>query len=131
MTVQVYSTLTADTAYNRQINFRPDGSYDIANTVTIKGGTGVANDRVVTPYGVRTELSDADYADIKGDPVFQFHLDGGYLKVEAQVFDAEKVAADMQVGDASSPVTPEEIDFDPEAPQPSAESRGRGRPRKN
>jgi hypothetical protein len=126
MTVHFYSTLSADVAYSANPIRRPDDSYEIPKTVVIKGGHGIANSNIITPYGVRTEVSDEAYAAIKDCSVLKLHIENGFIKVESAKDDAEKVAADMTGRDLSAPMTENDYgDNDPEAAQPQVTKRGR------
>ena len=43
------------------------------HAVLIKGGTGVANNRLITPLGVATEITDFDLEELKKNPSFLEH----------------------------------------------------------
>ena len=83
----VFSTLANDQLYT---NWLPGGG-DMpikGHSVLIKGGTGVADDRLITPLGVSTEITDYDLEELK-----------------AKKAETEKVAADMNLKDESAPLT--------------------------
>lgn len=101
----VFSTLATDVTY---VEWKDSGN-DLkmrGREVTIKGGTGVANDRFVTPLGIATEVDDADLAVLENDSVFKMHKANGFVRIEKKSADPEKVAADMKLNDPSSPLTP-------------------------
>ncbi|WP_019573349.1 hypothetical protein [Curvibacter lanceolatus] len=99
----VYSTLAADTTYKEWV--KTSDLHIEARSVTIKGGTGVANDRIVTPLGVRTEI-DAELVEVlKANEIFKLHQKNGFVVIEDVAEDPEKVAADMTSADNSAPLT--------------------------
>jgi len=111
----VFSTLANDQLYQNWLA----GGGDIpikGHGVHIKGGTGVANDRLITPIGVATEVSDFDLSELEKNVVFAKHRDAGFIVVRAKSADVEKVAADMNLKDESAPLT--ESDYsDEDAPK--------------
>lgn len=101
----VYSTLTADNQYR----LYDDGGADMKvprQNIVIKGGTGVANDRLVTPLGVVTQVTAEEADALKKHPVFQEHLKNGFVVIQAKQVEPEKVAADMDTADKSAPLNP-------------------------
>lgn len=100
----VFSTLANDQLYTNWIQ----GGADLpikGHSVLIKGGTGVANDRLITPIGVSTEISEYDLEELQKNPSFKDHESKGFLIVKSKTADAEKVASDMNMDDESSPLT--------------------------
>lgn len=101
----VFSTLANDNAYSTWL----PGGADLPikdRTILIKGGAGVANDRIITPLGVCTEIDEADLAVLERNPDFCAHKERGYIVVRKTAADPEKVATDMNPDDPSRPVTP-------------------------
>ena len=100
----IYSTLACDQNYT---NYESGGGdVPVARpAVFIAGGTGVANDRFITPLGVHTEVSDAQLEELERNFVFQMHKKNGFIRVEKKKSDPEKVAADMNLKDPSAPKT--------------------------
>jgi hypothetical protein len=101
----VFSTLANDQLYQNWVP-GPGDMPNKARGVLIKGGTGVANDRLITPLGVATEVSDADLQELENNPVFRQHRESGFIVVRPKKADPEKVAADMNMKDKSAPITP-------------------------
>lgn len=102
----VFSTMTNDVKYA----VYTEGAADlkiVADTILIKGGTGVMNDRLITPLGVATEVTAEQLAALEANPVFKAQREAGYLVVQDKKASAEKVASDMNVGDGAAPLTPE------------------------
>lgn len=100
----VFSTLANDQLYT---NWHQGGA-DLpikGHSVLIKGGTGVANDRLITPMGVSTEITEHDLEELQRNPVFREHEAKGFLIVKSKKADAEKVASDMNLDDESAPLT--------------------------
>ena len=107
-TYYVYSTLANDQRYQNWIHGE-GGALIHGHAVFVKGGAGVANDRLITPLGVRTQISDFDYDELKKNQDFLLHEKNGHVFVEESIADADKVAADMNRADPSAPLT--EMDF--------------------
>ncbi len=100
----VFSTLATDVNYA----FYSPGGGDIPTKdrhIHIKGGTGVANDRLITPLGVMTEIDEEDIPALEGHPVFQIHMKNGFVKIEKKKADPEKVASEMNIKEPSAPLT--------------------------
>lgn len=123
----VYSTLACDTAY--AVWQKGGGDLPIMErTILVKGGAGVANDRLITPNGVATEISEADFDVLKENKVFQKHVEGGYISFDKKKVDADVAAVDMEHRDVSAPIVPGDYDADKEPI--AGEPARRGRPRK-
>jgi len=107
----VYSTLATDMNYT---NYTEGGAdLPVAKpAVFIKGGAGVANDRLITPRGVITQVTEEDLAYLEANPVFQLHKTNGYILVEKSKLDPEKVAADMTGRDNSAPMVEHDVPAD-------------------
>lgn len=103
--VYVYSTLANDQRYTEWHDSGNDLPIE-GRGVFIKGGTGVANDRLITPIGVMTEIDESELAILEKCPIFNMHRKNGFVTVEKSKVDAEKVAADLSLEDASAPMTP-------------------------
>ncbi len=101
----VFSTLANDQRY---INYTKGGNETPIpeREVYIKGGAGMANDRLITPLGVMTTVSEEDVATLKANHVFQLHEKNGHVVIRERSADPEKVAADMNRMDKSAPITP-------------------------
>lgn len=116
--IYVFSTLANDQNYTNWIK----GGADIpvkGFSCIIKGGTGVANDRLITPLGVMTEIDDAALEELEKNPNFVQHKNGGFITVQKKKADTEKVAADMNLKDESAPMTDADYKED-EAPKMAA-----------
>lgn len=100
----VFSTLANDQLYTNWLQGGGDMPIK-GHSVLIKGGTGVANDRLITPLGVSTEITDYDLEELQKNPSFKDHEKNGYMVVRAKKAEAEKVAADMNLKDESAPLT--------------------------
>lgn len=114
MTLYVYSTLSADVAYtNHEVG---GGDMPVAlPPVLIKGGAGIANDRLITPRGVVTEVTEEQVEYLRQNMTFRMHEKNGFITVEQRNIDPDKVAADMTGRDKSAPVVPEDL---PEGDRP-------------
>jgi len=112
----VYSTLASDMAYTNHT----EGGGDLPvplDPVFVKGGAGVANDRLITPQGVVTEITEAQAEYLRANKVFQLHEQNGYVQISDKRAEADKVAADMTGRDQSAPMVPQDLSADE---QPSA-----------
>lgn len=100
----IYSTLTSDNLYTSY----SAGGGDMpipGRQVLVKGGTGLANDRLITPLGVATEVTAEDLDLLKTIPAFLEHQKNGHIVVDAKKQDPEKVASGMKTRDGSAPRT--------------------------
>jgi len=99
--VYVCSKLASDNAYTtwhpmqKAANDMPRKDRQIL----IKGGSGVINKQLVTPYGVVTKITSEEYElVIKSCPAFARHVKAGYLKVlekDPSPKDIKSMAKDM------------------------------------
>jgi hypothetical protein len=91
----------------------------IAQSVTINGGSNVVDKFIRTPRGVMTEITEDQLAIIEQDGVFQIHKAKGFITVDANLHDVEKVVSGgMESADSSAQLTPN--DFGDNGPQPAA-----------
>lgn len=110
MRYYIYSTLTNDYAYT---NWHPpasenDPTREIQFQCLIKGGANRANDRLITPKGVRTEVTEQQHDELHKNTTFQKHLKQGFILVMTSKEDPEEVAtAGMKARDGSAPLTPD------------------------
>lgn len=103
--VHIFSTLATDQRYvNYTVN--PDGVPLPTSDIAIKGGAGVANERLITPQGIHTEVTEEALAELEKNPVFAMHKKNGFISVQARRADPDKVATDMNARDKSKPLTP-------------------------
>lgn len=100
----VYSTLSTDVNYTNHVAGGADMPQALP-AVHIKGGAGVANDRLVTPRGVATEITEEQAEYLRANPVFVLHEKNGFVEISAADTDADKVAAGMNRADPSAPMT--------------------------
>jgi hypothetical protein len=103
--MHVFSTLACDQRYTNYTS-GPDGIPLPTSDILIKGGAGVANDRLITPQGVHTEVTEEALAELEKNPVFNLHKKNGFITVQARRADADKIATDMNAKDKSKPLTP-------------------------
>ena len=83
----------------------------VVKEIVIKGGANVQNRRTlqISSQGVTTPISEADYEDLKKNPVFNFHQDHGYIKVvQTNESDARKKVEKMASKDKSAQLTPQD-----------------------
>lgn len=108
MKLYVYSTLACDMAYTNHQDGGADMPIDLP-PVYVKGGAGVANDRLITPRGVVTEVTEQEAEYLRANKVFQLHEKNGFVMISEGKKDPEKVAADMTGRDQSAPVVPDDM----------------------
>lgn len=103
----VASTLTCDNKYATYLR-GADNFLTENESVTIKGGFGLANQNFVTPTGaVLTPVTDADVALLEKHPQFKDHQDKGFVKILKGSADGDKAASGMTLGDKSQPLNPQ------------------------
>lgn len=111
MKLYVYSTLSCDQNYTNHAT----GGADIPVAlppVFIAGGAGVANDRLITPRGVATEITEEQAEYLRANPMFALHEKNGYVQISADSVDPDKAASDMQRNDGSAPMTGADVPAD-------------------
>lgn len=130
----VYSTLASDVLYQ---NHAPGGADlpVVTSEVLVKGGAGVANDRLITPRGVATEITEQQAEALRANPVFAMHEQNGFVQISESRVDADEAAADMTGRDHSAPIVPNDLPPDSlpmgseeqpaAAPAPAKGKRGR------
>lgn len=103
----IFSTLASDVAYTN--HEQGGGDMPIAQpSVVIKGGAGVANDRIVTPRGVATEVTEQQVEYLRQNEIFKLHEKNGFVMVSESYADPDDVAADMTGRDNSAPIVPQD-----------------------
>jgi hypothetical protein len=115
-TVHVFSTLANDQLYQNWLQGGNDMPIKDVG-VLIKGGTGVANDRLITPIGVATEIDDAEYEALQKNQVFLKHEKDGFITISKKATAVEKVVPDMNLKDKSAPLTASDYVNDDDAPK--------------
>lgn len=113
----VYSTLTADNIYA----VYEKGGGDLPRRkaqVLIKGGSNIADRRLVTPRGVATEVSQADLDLLLANKSFLKHVERGFITFSEHREDPEKVVATegLETRDASAPLEPGDFEAGAETP---------------
>ena len=124
MKLYVYSTLSSDMNYTNHAQ----GGADLPQAlppVYVKGGAGVANDRLITPRGVATEITEEQAASLRARPLVQLHEKNGFGQISADDVDPDKAAADMTGRDQSAPIVPQDLPADS---QPTGEGVGDAAP---
>lgn len=107
----IYSTLTCDQAYT----IYSEGANGLKvpqGNIIIKGGTGIANDRLITPLGVVTSVSEDNLKLLQENPIFQQHEANGFISIQkdGKAQDPEKVAGEMNTDNKDAPVTPSDYE---------------------
>lgn len=109
----IYSSLTCGQTYVRYGNTNSDLP-TVEHAFSINGGAGVAQRRgLITPYGVLTEATEADYEFLKTVEMFNQHVAGGWLTVVKATMlrdDPDSVAADMEARDGAAPLVPADFE---------------------
>ena len=107
--IYVYSTMTASVTY---CAWRKGGGDvpSIAQSVTINGGSNVVDKFIRTPRGVMTEITQDQLDIMEQDGVYQIHKSKGFITIDANLHDVEKVVAgNMESADASAQLTPNDL----------------------
>lgn len=106
----VYSTATGGIDY---VKYKPSSDRanhnEVVKKVSIAGGANLAPvvGRLITPRGVVTKVSEKDLEFLLQDEAFKRHMEAGFMHVEKENLDADKVAKKMTARDASAPITPD------------------------
>ena len=103
----IFCTLASDVAYTNHAQGGGDMPIELP-PVVIKGGAGIANERIVTPRGVATEVTEEQVEYLRANQVFQLHEKNGFVMVSDTYGDPDTVAADMTGRDISAPVVPQD-----------------------
>ena len=103
----VFCTLASDVAYTNHAQGGGDMPIELPPAL-IKGGAGVANDRIVTPRGVATEVTEEQVEYLRQNEIFKLHEKNGFVMVSDAYADPDTVAADMTGRDNSAPVVPQD-----------------------
>lgn len=103
----IFCTLASDVAYTNHAQGGGDMPIELP-PVVIKGGAGVANDRIVTPRGVATEVTEEQVEYLRQNEIFKLHEKNGFVMVSESYADPDTVAADMTGRDNSAPVVPQD-----------------------
>lgn len=106
-TLIIFSTLACDVAYTNHAPGGGDMPVELP-PVVVKGGAGVMNDRLVTPRGVATYVSEQDVEYLRQNEVFKLHEANGFVMISDSDIDPDKAAADMTGRDNSAPVVPQD-----------------------
>lgn len=111
----VFSTAT-NSAYYCAYDTSTPGPAVIKKRVEIKGGHNLnaahnpaQKNNVYTPYGVRTEVSEADLEFLMSNETFKRHIKLGFIVVDSKKIAPEKVAKNMEQKDGSAPLTPDDF----------------------
>lgn len=112
--VYVFSTLTSNMVYRAY----KEGGADmplVDKEILIAGGSNLPDKRLITPYGVMTEISPEDLAILEENEVFALHKANGFITVRDKPADPEKVATDMETRDQSAPLVDADFSEDADA----------------
>lgn len=99
----IYSTLATDQDIAVWTQ-TPDGTPKAVRYIRINGGAQIAKanaGEIYTPLGVRTEISDEDFAFLERDFTFKHFVENGFLTVDDRKINAEKAAGNMELPDSS------------------------------
>lgn len=122
--IYVFSTLAAAVSYTGYAEPKGDNLPQVAMSVVVNGGAGVANKRTLqTPRGVVTEVTEEEAKFLAGHSVFQIHLKNGFVQISDKNADGDEAAADMTGRDESAPLVDE--DFSDNDAQPQGNKAGK------
>lgn len=111
----VYSTLTSGMDYTLY-DTNQNGVNIKRAVVSIKGGANLPDKFLITPQGVVTEVDDEQVAILKQIPLFNQHVEAGFIKLTEARAEVEAVVPDMVSRDESAPLTPNDyVDGDNQA----------------
>ena len=99
----------------------PTGSNEVRRSILISGKANVADKHFITRDGVTTKVTNEELEQLKKHPVFQKHLENGFIKISATEGRAENVK-DLEKKDKSAPLTPKDyVEQGKEAPKTKPE----------
>lgn len=106
--VYVYSTLANPQKF---VDYAPPpepGMLPVEKiAVHVKGGAGIASKNLITPLGVCTPITQAEYDAICNLDHFTRFVASGHITVQkSQAYEIEKVVSDMNPRDPGGPLTP-------------------------
>jgi hypothetical protein len=108
----IYSTLTNDYSYTNWTRPTDPNKYpEIIAQVLVKGGANRATDKLITPLGVRTEVTDQQLEQLEVNTTFKRHKDQGLIVVMTDKEDPDDIAKMMTAKDPSAPITPNDPIF--------------------
>ncbi len=115
--IYVYSTLTSGQSYTI---YAPEhnGVPRILETISINGGANLASKQLITPLGVRTEITEEQLEKLKENRLFKMHVEGGFIKTMKIKTDPEKVVPDLESRDRSAPIVPQDYEFSNNSAKP-------------
>lgn len=108
MTKHVISTLGANMEYTEWVNNA--GMNSALKSVTVRGGAGIANRSLVTPEGVRTQVSDEDAAFLAKHGMFKFHQERGHVKIVSMERDPDSIAQSMTKDEGTRPRNEDDVE---------------------
>jgi hypothetical protein len=78
-------------------------------SIRVNGGHGLNNRHLITLNGAITEVSDEDLGLLRANPLFQRHVDNGFLTVTGDN-NGERVAGNLESRDSSAPMNQNDVD---------------------
>ena len=110
------STLTNDNEYAIYGPLIPGSARQVIRSIVIKGRAGIPGKNVITPRGVVTPVTDEDIAALESNPVFNAHVQNGWITIEKiDPRDGDKVAANQNERDGASQLTADDLKTDANA----------------
>jgi hypothetical protein len=107
MTYYVYSKLACHQKYVTYFEGKPtDAINRVEKSVTVRGQAGMCKSTdpdVITPAGVRTQITDEEYGLLKNNWLFNLHRTNGHVTVEEVKVNPNKVAKDLAPDEGSRP----------------------------
>lgn len=109
----VFSTLAASVQYT-DWKTADNGVPVAGESVTVKGGAGVADSHFQTPRGVPTMVTEAQAELLKRNTLFRLHEKNGFVAVDSvdrppSAQDADNAAAALEGRDVSAPLVPQDF----------------------
>jgi hypothetical protein len=111
MSNYIYSTAPTDYAFAVYVT-KADGTTEAVNHILVKGGGSMPTPHGLgfhTPLGVVTEVSDSDLESLRKDWTFNHFVSQGFMTVDSNKVDVEKVASDMNINVPSAPASESDI----------------------
>ncbi len=110
--IYVYSTMSSDNNY-AEFSKLPNGLHKKSNEFLVAGKANVVNKKtLVTPIGMMTTFTEAEYNKFKENDMFKRHVKRGFITVSKTRGEADDVAKDMTEKDKSAQLTAEKLKAD-------------------
>jgi hypothetical protein len=104
----IYSTASSDIKINLFGEVGVGQVPRVVDFVVVNGKANIANQNLVTPKGVATNINEKQAKLLESNKMFQQMVKDGFMVIETKKLEADSVASDMEAKDASAPLEPKD-----------------------